>query len=232
MQRLGGKIPGYAAGVLKEFESGTGVEGVRAVKNSEDASENHGGNDFDDESMFEQQSELPDELPDKVIQKLEKQEEQLVRINLELKVKNEKILELLSELEEIKIQVFARDKSIELQQNQIEDLLEELRESKGLENDVKILVQKKIALQDENDRLREELNQMLLSGSDNKDESNDLLIINKALKNTIADLQKQIENEVKIRKIELSKAKQEVMEVKKTFEETNKAALSRDREID
>ena len=75
MQRLGGKIPGYAAGVLKEFESGTGVEGVRAVKNSEDASENHGGNDFDDESMFEQQSELPDELPDKVIQKLEKQEE-------------------------------------------------------------------------------------------------------------------------------------------------------------
>ena len=128
--------------------------------------------------------------------------------------------------------MFARDKSIELQQNQIEDLLEELRESKGLENDVKILVQKKIALQDENDRLREELNQMLLSGSDNKDESNDLLIINKALKNTIADLQKQIENEVKIRKIELSKAKQEVMEVKKTFEETNKAALSRDREID
>ena len=73
-------------------------------------------------------------------------------------MKNEKILEMLTELEELKIQVFARDKSIELQQRQIEELLEELREAKSLENDVKILVQKKMALQDENDRMREELN--------------------------------------------------------------------------
>jgi len=64
--------------------------------------------------MFEEQSEMPDEVPEKIMQKLEKQEDQIVKINMELKVKNEKILELLSELEEIKIQVFARDKSIEL----------------------------------------------------------------------------------------------------------------------
>jgi len=57
---------------------------------------------------------MPDEVPEKIMQKLEKQEDQIVKINMELKVKNEKILELLSELEEIKIQVFARDKSIEL----------------------------------------------------------------------------------------------------------------------
>lgn len=34
---------------------------------------------------------------------------------MELKEKNEKMLELLDEIEEIRIQVFARDKSIELQ---------------------------------------------------------------------------------------------------------------------
>jgi hypothetical protein len=36
-------------------------------------------------------------------------------MNMELKDKNEKILELLDEIEEIKIQVYARDKSIQLQ---------------------------------------------------------------------------------------------------------------------
>lgn len=62
--------------------------------------------------------------------------------NMEIKEKNEKLLELLDEMEEIKIQVYARDKSIELQQKQIEDLLEELRDAKTMDNDVKILVSK------------------------------------------------------------------------------------------
>ena len=57
-----------------------------------------------------------------------------------MKTKNEKLIDLLTELEEVKVQVYARDKSIELQQNQIQELLEELRESKGLENDVKLLI--------------------------------------------------------------------------------------------
>ena len=111
MQRLGGKTPGYATTIIKEFESGTGVEGVKQMKGSDMSQSN---NDFEGESMFEEQSEMPDEVPEKIMQKLEKQEDQIVKINMELKVKNEKILELLSELEEIKIQVFARDKSIEL----------------------------------------------------------------------------------------------------------------------
>lgn len=67
-------------------------------------------------------------------------------MNLDLKDKNEKIFELLAELEDVKIEVFARDKSIELQSRQIEELLEEMREAKGLENDVRILVQKKMQL--------------------------------------------------------------------------------------
>ena len=58
-------------------------------------------------------------------------------LNNDLKDKNEKIIELLAEMEDVKIQVFARDKSIELQQNQIDELLEEMRELKGLENQLK-----------------------------------------------------------------------------------------------
>ena len=40
------------------------------------------------------------------------------------------MLELLDELEEVRVQVFARDKSIELQKEQISSLLEELREQR------------------------------------------------------------------------------------------------------
>ena len=80
-------------------------------------------------------------------------------MNNELKNKNMKILEILNDLEDLKIQVYARDKSIELQQKQIEELLEELRESKSVDNDIKILVSKKIAIEEENQRLRKEIDE-------------------------------------------------------------------------
>ena len=78
---------------------------------------------------------------------------------MELKDKNERLLELLEELEDVRIQVFASDKSVALQQKQIEDLLEELRDAKSIENGVQILVGKKIALEEENTRLKNELSQ-------------------------------------------------------------------------
>ena len=136
--------------------------------------------------MFDAQSEMVDgeqEVPEKAMQKIEKLEDSVVRLNLDVKEKNEKIIELLGELEEIKIQVFARDKSIELQQKQIEDLLEELRESKGLENDLKIIIQKKRALQDENERLREELTSKFLDEqqAEQDDGQQDLILINNGL---------------------------------------------------
>ena len=53
-----------------------------------------------------------------------------MKLNLDLKEKNTKMLELLDELEEVRVQVFARDKSIELQKEQISSLLEELREQR------------------------------------------------------------------------------------------------------
>ena len=54
-----------------------------------------------------------------LIEEKNKLEEEIINISNELKDKNEKILELLDEIEELKIQVFARDKSVELQQKQI-----------------------------------------------------------------------------------------------------------------
>lgn len=78
-------------------------------------------------------------------------------------------------------------------------MLEELRESKGLENDVKILVQKKMALQDENDRMREELNSQFINGEENEDDSKELVMINNGLNIQIRQLKQQIEDERKIR---------------------------------
>ena len=115
--------------------------------------------------------DLQEDLGDKTIglgsQELFEEKERLEQLvsdlNLELMRKNEKMLELLDEIEEIKIQVYARDKSVELQQKQIEELLEDLRESKTVDNDIKILVSKKIALEEENQRLRKEIDEKFVS---------------------------------------------------------------------
>ena len=39
----------------------------------------------------------------------------IVKLNIEAKDKNEKLLELLENIEDLKIQVYSRDKSVELQ---------------------------------------------------------------------------------------------------------------------
>ena len=88
----------------------------------------------------------------------DRMEEQMVKMTIELKEKNERLIEQLEEMEDLRIQVYARDKSISLQQKQIESLLEELRDAKAIENDIKLLVHKKIALEEENGRLRHEIN--------------------------------------------------------------------------
>ena len=121
---------------------------------------------------------------------------------------------MLAELEDVKVQVYARDKSLELQQKQIEELLEELRESKGLENDVKLLVQKKRALKEENIKLREELNKNMIDGSDeagrpanSKSEIEELVLINRQLNDHIKALTKKYTDESKNLKNEVDKLK-------------------------
>jgi len=45
----------------------------------------------------------------------ERLEEQVVKMNMEMREKNERMLELLEDIEDLKVQVYARDKSVALQ---------------------------------------------------------------------------------------------------------------------
>jgi hypothetical protein len=47
-----------------------------------------------------------------------------------MKDKNEKFLELLELIEDLKIQIYSRDKTVDLQQAQVEQLIEDLRDAK------------------------------------------------------------------------------------------------------
>lgn len=151
----GFKIDAAAGTGLKEDKTAAAFDinnmSAAVSQNGDDNKENGGGGEgdlgFNDAELLEAKDRL---------------EEQVVRMNLELREKNEKLLELLDEIEEVRIQVYARDKSIELQQKQIEDLLEELRDSKAVDNDIKILVSKKIALEDENLRMKKELDEKFI----------------------------------------------------------------------
>ena len=104
--------PKYTAGLEKENEDenrqqlGEGLEVQRSEKSR----------DFDDESMFENASEAPMDIPPEAADKIEKLEDQVTKLNQDLKDKNEKLIELLSELEDVKVQVYARDKAMSLQQ--------------------------------------------------------------------------------------------------------------------
>lgn len=165
-KRMGQKVPAYANGLAKQLEAGeTGVgEGLKKQKSDV-------GSKADFDIQFDEQSEASvaqGEFPEKAQQKIDKLMDKTNQLNIELKDKNEKIIELLAELEDVKIQVFARDKSIELQQNQIDELLEEMRELKGLENEVKRLRQNKSILEQDNEQLRQDLAQRSLDDANNK----------------------------------------------------------------
>lgn len=67
---------------------------------------------------------------------------------------------------------------------------------------MKILVQKKMALADENEKLREELNRNLMHGDQAGEETNELIMINSGLNAQIKKLQQQIQDERKIRQVE------------------------------
>lgn len=95
------KAPKYASALEKENEDenrmqlGEGLEMQRSAKSKDD---------FDDESMFEDASEAAAiDIPVEVADKIEKLEDQVTRLNQDLKDKNEKLIELLSELEDVKV---------------------------------------------------------------------------------------------------------------------------------
>mmetsp|Transcript_10719 Transcript_10719/g.13373 ORF Transcript_10719/g.13373 Transcript_10719/m.13373 type:complete len:100 (-) Transcript_10719:1090-1389(-) len=80
-------------------------------------------------------------------------EDVIVKLNIDMKNKNEKILELIENIEDLKVQVYSRDKALELQQAQIEQSMEDLREAKQFEHQCKTLQIINNSLEEENARL-------------------------------------------------------------------------------
>ena len=62
-----------------------------------------------------------------------------MKLNIDMKNKNEKILELIENIEDLKVQVYSRDKAIQLQQAQIDQAMEDIREAKQFEHTCKTL---------------------------------------------------------------------------------------------
>ena len=79
-------------------------------------------------------------------------EDVIVKLNIDMKNKNEKILELIENIEDLKVQVYSRDKALELQQAQIEQSMEDLREAKQFEHQCKTLQIINNSLEEENAR--------------------------------------------------------------------------------
>lgn len=104
-QPAGFKIDGAAGSGLKEEKGPIGGFDINNMSAQvSEAGDAKGGEDCDlglnDQDLLEEKARL---------------EDQVVKMNIELKEKNEKLLELLEEIEDVRIQVYARDKSIELQ---------------------------------------------------------------------------------------------------------------------
>jgi serine protease inhibitor ecotin len=78
-------------------------------------------------------------------------------MNKEMNEKNQKIMELLDLIEDLKIQVYARDKTVDIQQSQLQELFEDLRDAKQFEHKCKTMQIMNNSLQKENTRLKLEL---------------------------------------------------------------------------
>lgn len=174
-QPTGFKIDAEAGTGIKEDK---GEKDVFDINRMDGATQNGDDKENEDLNLDGEGGGLQNQ---ELLEMKERLEESVVKMNLEMREKNERLLDLLEELEEMKIQVYARDKSVALQQKQIEDLLEELRDSKSIENDIKILVGKKIAIEEENQRLRKELDHKYLNAHEKQYEQSELSLQNKSM---------------------------------------------------
>ena len=152
-KKVGAAVPGVAKNLEKEQRESLG-EGLQRENSNLDLEEL-------EDSQFEVNSnfmESDDKLPPRTQRKIEKLEETIVNLKMDAKNKNDRIVELMNDLEEMKIQVLVRDKTISMQQRQLEDLLEEMRESKSKEVEIQMLRQENDTLSGQVDRFQEEVN--------------------------------------------------------------------------
>ena len=88
-----------------------------------------------------------------------------------------------------------------------------------------------MALQDENERLRDELNKDFMEGADTQMETDDLIDINKQLNEKIQELTQKVADIRKINKNENEKLQKELKEIKTKYESTNRDALKNEEKV-
>ena len=120
IKRSGLKAPGYAAKAnLSEPETGLREEaekktGTGALDHLEVSSAGVSHMDFGGDGTGSVAG--GEASPEQLIAETDRLRDQIAQLGVEAKDKNEKILELLENIEDLKIQVYSRDKSVELQQ--------------------------------------------------------------------------------------------------------------------
>ncbi len=124
-------------------------------------------------------------------------EEMNHKLNLDLKEKNEKILQLLEEMEETNIEKEGLNMGIQKYQQEINNLYKQLREMTHLENSLKIIGTKKIAIEEENERLRNLINEKFLLKEEENLDQNEIELENRGLLERITVLQDQLDGERK-----------------------------------
>ena len=153
IKRSGGKTPAYARGLdipetgIRE-EAGKERTALDHLDTQSQATSNMSlGRDFDEGEATEAQ----------LIQEKGRLEQAVARLNKELKDKNNSILDLLETIEDLKIGIYSRDKAIELFRDSQEKTLNDLREAKKAEIELKAVWIMKNSLEAENIRLQEQL---------------------------------------------------------------------------
>ena len=145
-------------------------------------------------------------------------EDQLVKLNMEAKDKNGKILDLLESIEDLKIQVYSRDKSIELQQQQIEQLIEDLREAKQFEHQCKMLQIMNTSLEKENQRLQAEADAKLQKEVESGVETVQKNLVQQTLADQVTELKGELDERAKKEQAATSKVVQMEQALKKKLD--------------
>ena len=142
LKNNGLKVPSFAANAALEVkETGVrieaeGKENGGAIDHLEmvsvgDSNLSMGGEGLEDSGIATDQQ---------LITEKHRLEQKIVDMNNEMNEKNQKIMELLDLIEDLKIQIYARDKTVDIQQSQLEGLFEDLRDAKQFEHKCKTLL--------------------------------------------------------------------------------------------
>ena len=140
---------------IKKLKRRLGVKTKKAARDEEADKASEGEKENSQAAMGEvdNQSAMFGESDEKI----RRLEESLAQIQTELRDKNDVILTQREEVENLKVEIRARDMNIQRQQRSISELHDEIRDLKQYETEMKQLLQKKMALEEQNQEMKTRL---------------------------------------------------------------------------